>query len=49
MNAVGDIDRHRAKVRRRAIVRLGLFGVLVIGVALAVTLGGVIDLDRDHL
>lgn len=49
MTAVGDIDRHRARVRRRAIARLGIFAVLIIGVGLAVTLGGLIDLDRNHL
>lgn len=49
MVAVGDIDRHRARVRRRAIVRLGLFATVVVGAALAVMFGGVIDLDRNHL
>ncbi len=49
MTEPADIDRHRQRVRRRAMVRLGLFGALLIAIGLAVTAGGVIDLDRATL
>lgn len=45
----GDIDQHRSRVRRRAITRLALLFTVLIGIGIAVTLGGVIDIDRESL
>ena len=49
MNPVADIDRHRERVRRRAKIRLAIFGSVLAALAVAVVFGGVIDIDRDTL
>ncbi len=49
MISAGDIDRHRERVRRRALIRLGVFGVFLAALAAAVLIGGVIDVDRATL
>ncbi len=49
MTDAGDIDRHRERVRRRAKIRLAIFGSLLAALAAAVVFGGVIDVDRDSL
>lgn len=49
MNSAGEVSRHQARVRRRALTRLGIFAALLVTIAVAVVFGGVIDVNRNEL